>query len=141
VIILYELWTDGACRGNGNANNRGAYGYLIIDDVTKQTIKTFVSEVFENTTNNRMELLAVIQGLRCFKSTSQVVVFSDSLYVVNGVNKSTKKTANKEMWGVLDLERTRFKHSPLFSHIKGHAGHERNEMIDKLIADMLDGKR
>jgi len=127
------LYTDGACSGNPGP---GGYGVVLrCGDYEKE-----MSEGFEQTTNNRMELLAVIVGLEAIKwDNADVQVFSDSSYVVNAVSKGWlwdwvrkdfAKKANPDLW-------KRFiaiynKHNVTFNWIKGHAGHPENERCDAL---------
>ena len=127
------LYTDGACSGNPGP---GGYGVVLrCGDYEKE-----MSEGFEQTTNNRMELLAVIVGLEAIKwDRADVQVFSDSSYVVNAVTKGWlwdwvkkdfAKKANSDLWKrFLDIYN---KHNVTFNWIKGHAGHPENERCDAL---------
>ena len=127
------LYTDGAARGNPGP---GGYGVVL-------TCGTFVKEIsggFAKTTNNRMELLAVIVGLEAIKwDNARVEVWSDSKYVVNAITegwlekwilKDWKKVKNPDLWQrFLPLYRA---HQVTFHWIKGHAGHTENERCDRL---------
>ena len=127
------LYTDGACSGNPGP---GGYGVVLrCGDYEKE-----MSEGFEQTTNNRMELLAVIVGLEAIKwENADVQVFSDSSYVVNAVTKGWlwdwvkkgfAKKANPDLWQrFIDIYN---KHHVNFNWIKGHAGHPENERCDAL---------
>ena len=133
-IILY---TDGACSGNP-----GPGGYCAILKMNEHT-KT-VSGGEKATTNNRMELTAVIEGLKALKRPCEVVVISDSKYVCDAINnkwldnwikKNWKKSdgkpvLNPELWKEL-IELMNI-HKVSFQWIKGHAGHEYNELCDKI---------
>ena len=128
-----HLYSDGACSGNPGP---GGYGVVLrCGDYEKE-----LSEGFAETTNNRMELLAVIVGLEAIKrANAQVEVWSDSSYVVNAVTKGWldkwiltdfAKKANVDLW-------KRFlavyeKHQVTFHWLKGHAGHPDNERCDAL---------
>lgn len=131
------LYTDGACSGNPGKGGWGAV--LIYGEIEKQ-----MSGVEEETTNNRMELTAVIEGLKALKEPCEVLVFSDSAYVVNAFlndwitpwknnnwkNSQKKPVANKELWEELILLTE--KHKVTFNKVKGHAGDKYNEICDSL---------
>jgi len=130
MILLY---TDGAAKGNPGP---GGYGVVLI---YKQHRKE-LSEGFRLTTNNRMELLAVIKGLEALKGEGfEVTVVSDSKYVVdsvekgwlhNWIRKNWKDVKNVDLWQrFLPLYK---KHKVRFRWIKGHAGHIENERCDRL---------
>ena len=139
MIAMKEvtLYTDGACSGNPGP---GGYGTVLI---YKDKIKE-LSEGFSETTNNRMELLSVIVGLRCLKEKCHVDIYSDSKYVVEAINqgwllswqannwrKSDKKEVkNVDLWQELIEEMN--KHEIVFHWGKGHDGNEYNERCDKL---------
>lgn len=132
-IIMY---TDGASRGNPGP---GGYGVVLISG--KHRLEK--SEGFRLTTNNRMELLAVIAGLEALKKPgSKVTVYTDSKYVADAVikgwllqweSKAFKKKKNPDLWKrFLDVYR---KHNVKIIWIKGHAGHPENELCDKLAVE------
>ena len=127
------LYTDGAASGNPGP---GGYGVVLkCGDLSKE-----LSGGFALTTNNRMELLAVIKGLEAIRWENAVVeVWSDSSYVVKSVNegwldnwvlKDFKKVKNPDLWRrFLELYR---RHRITFHWLKGHAGHPENERCDRL---------
>lgn len=127
------LYTDGAASGNPGP---GGYGAILkCNGLVKE-----LSGGFRLTTNNRMELLAVIQGLKAIRwEGANVEVFSDSTYVVKAITehwlegwiaKGWKKTKNVDLWQeFLPLYRA---HNVKFNWIKGHAGHPENERCDAL---------
>lgn len=127
------LYTDGAASGNPGP---GGYGVVLkCGDLRKE-----MSGGFALTTNNRMELLAVIKGLEAIRWENAVVeVWSDSSYVVKAVNegwldkwvlKGFKKVKNPDLWQrFLELYR---RHRVTFHWLKGHAGHPENERCDSL---------
>ena len=132
-----EMFTDGACSGNPGP---GGWGTIL----RFGTVEKELSGGESMTTNNRMELTAVIRGLEALKEPCQVTVTTDSRYVVDGIEKgwakgwrargwvkSDKKPAlNPELWGrLLDLLD---QHEVTFRWIKGHAGHPENERCDQL---------
>lgn len=128
-----QLYTDGSSRGNPGP---GGYGVVLKCGTHYKEL----SEGFEETTNNRMELMAVIVGLEAIKrENAEVIVYSDSTYVVKAVNegwvfgwekKNFDKKANPDLW-IRFLEVYR-KHRVRFNWIKGHAGHPENERCDAL---------
>lgn len=131
------IYTDGACSGNPGPGGWGAI--LMMGDVRKE-----ISGGSENTTNNIMELSAVIEALRLLKRPCKVNVFSDSAYVVNAFNqkwiygwiKKNWRTAggdsvkNKELWQELySLTKV---HNVTFNKVKGHADNEFNNRCDEM---------
>lgn len=130
---MIRIYTDGAAQGNPGP---GGYGVIL---KYKDHVKE-LSEGFRLTTNNRMELLAVIRGLEAIKKEGiPVNIFSDSEYVVNAVEKgwiwnwekqNFKKKANADLWKRYIELHHRFK--PKFTWIRGHAGHAENERCDYL---------
>ncbi len=130
-----HIYTDGAARGNPGP---GGYG-IIMEWVGKPYIKEF-SEGFKHTTNNRMELLAVIEALKKLKTPNTIVtVFTDSKYVADAVQKgwvfkwektNFKGKKNADLW-IAFLKEYR-KHQVSFKWIKGHNQHPQNERCDQL---------
>lgn len=130
---MIELFTDGSSRGNPGP---GGYGVILR---WKQHVKE-ISQGFRKTTNNRMELLAVIVGLEAVtKPGIPVTIYSDSKYVVDAVEKRwvfgwQKKgfagKANADLWQ--RFLRVYAKHNVKFVWIRGHAGHPENERCDEL---------
>jgi ribonuclease HI len=130
------MYTDGACSGNPGP---GGWGVVLqYGDYEKEL---YGGEA--HTTNNRMELMAVIMGLRALKRTCAVAVYTDSVYVKNGITtwlpgwkKKGWKTAdgkpvkNQDLWEALDVEVAA--HTVAFHWVKGHAGHPLNERADGL---------
>lgn len=127
------LFTDGAASGNPGP---GGYGAVLVCGSARKEL----SGGFSRTTNNRMELLAVIKGLEAIRWENAVVeVWSDSSYVVkaltegwldNWIARNWKKVKNPDLWQqFLPLYR---KHRVTFHWLKGHAGHPENERCDRL---------
>ncbi|MDE7163002.1 MAG: ribonuclease HI [Clostridia bacterium] len=136
------LYTDGACSGNPGVGGWGAV--LMFKGFEKR-----ISGAEEATTNNRMELFAVISGLECLKEPCEVTVYSDSAYTVNAFNNGwiygwekdgwkkadNKQVLNTDLWQrLLALTRT---HSVKFIKVKGHADNEYNNICDKLATDAI----
>lgn len=138
-VILY---TDGACSGNPGV---GGWGAVLI---YKGSEKRF-SGAFAETTNNRMEITAVIEGLKALKEPCEVEVYSDSAYTVNafengwiyawlrnGFKKSDNKPVlNEDLWREL-VSLTEI-HKVRFIKVKGHADNEYNNICDKLATDAI----
>lgn len=135
-----ELFTDGACSGNPGPGGWGAV--LRFNGVEKE-----LCGGEKDTTNNRMELTAVIKGLSALKEPCEVRLVTDSKYVADGISKgwaeawrkngwrkSDKKPAlNIDLWEeLLDLLKT---HKVTIEWVKGHAGHPENERCDKLAVE------
>lgn len=149
----YALYTDGACRGNPGP---GAWGVLIQDYQNKILLEASGLDI--NTTNNRMELLAVIEAAKNLIdllgqekwNSSCLHLFSDSKYVLDGIalwvpgwkargwKKADKRPPeNLDLWQELDL--LLISHNNLQTHwVKGHSGHPQNEYVDKLANQALD---
>ena len=121
------LFTDGASSGNPGPGGWGAV--LRCGEVRKE-----LSGGFACTTNNRMELLAVIKGLEAIRwEGAQVQVYSDSTYVVGTVTQHWKRKKNHDLWARFDALAARFELH--FTWIKGHAGHPENERCDRLAVE------
>jgi len=137
-----NIYTDGACRGNPGD---GGWGVIIeYGDVSK---KLFGGQ--RNTTNNQMELKAAIEGLKALKETCNVTLTTDSKYVMDGItswidnwkknswkNSSKKDVKNKDLW--IELDKYRTKHNVEWQWVKGHSGHEKNEIADELANKGID---
>jgi ribonuclease HI len=136
------IYTDGACRGNPGP---GGWGVLLKYKGSEKTLKGFDPE----TTNNRMELMAVIEGLRSLNRRCAVELNTDSKYVLQGINdwivnwkKNGWKTAakkpvkNVDLWQQLDEQASR--HDINWHWVKGHSGVPGNEAADQLANDAID---
>ena len=137
-----KIYTDGACRGNPGPGGWGA----ILD--YKGHIKE-ISGYSEETTNNMMELTAVIRALEALKSSCIVVLTTDSKYVKNGITDwihnwknngwktaNKKPVKNKDLW--IALDEVSKNHSIDWLWIKGHSGHPQNERADELANLIID---
>lgn len=133
-----HLFTDGACSGNPGP---GGWGYILKHPATGKAREDSGAEV--ETTNNRMELRAVIEGLSALHRPTLVDLTSDSKYVLEGLKTwldawiargwrtaGKKPVKNQDLWEQLALLRER--HTIRFHWIKGHAGHAENERCDEL---------
>ncbi len=138
-IIIY---TDGSALGNP-----GPGGYGAILETEDKKYRKELAQGYIKTTNNRMELLAVIVALEALKNTSDVLIWSDSKYVVDSVEKgwvygwekkNFKGRVNSDLWKrFLEIYR---KHRVKFKWIKGHAGHPGNERADELAVMAANSK-
>ncbi len=143
AVVIY---TDGGCLGNPGP---GGYGAVILEGEKR----TEISQGFQRTTNNRMELMACIMALESLKTPSDVVLHSDSSYVVNGITKGWAKkwrarnwmrnkeepAVNPDLWErLLDLTG---RHRVRFVWVRGHAGNKENERCDQLAKKAAAGPR
>jgi|TARA_B110000196_G_C21121654_1_gene653522 ribonuclease HI len=133
---MINIYTDGACKGNPGP---GGWGALIIEGETKKEI--YGGEV--NSTNNRMEIMAVIMAFKAINTASEITVFTDSTYVQKGINEwigkwkingwrtsNKKEVKNKDLWVQLDNLASQLKVSWMW--VKGHSGHPENDRADYL---------
>jgi ribonuclease HI len=131
-----EIYTDGACRGNPGP---GGWGVLLKAGRHEKTLHGGEHD----TTNNRMELTAAIEGLKALKRPSEVVLYTDSRYVMDGITSwlanwkkrgwktaAKKPVKNQDLWQALDEEAAR--HEIRWVWVKGHSGHDGNEEADRL---------
>jgi len=136
-----EIFTDGACSGNPGP---GGWGAILRHKKTQKELSGYAPE----TTNNRMELTAVVEALRGLKEPCLVTLYTDSRYLKDGITswiqkwkKNGWKTAskepvkNKDLWEVLD-EVVR-KHQIEWKWVKGHDGHPENERCDELARNAI----
>ena len=135
-----ELFCDGACLGNPGP---GGWGYLLRTVTSKGPVEKEGSGSEPDTTNNRMELMGALEGLRALARPCEVILWCDSQYVVKGLaewlpgwkRKGWRRAdghpvLNADLWQALDLEAAR--HRLDCRWVKGHAGHPENERVDRL---------
>ena len=128
----FESYTDGSCSGNPGP---GGWGVVLLENQNQYDLSGGEAA----TTNNRMELTAVIRGLEATPEGSSSVINSDSQYIVNTMNLGWKRNANKDLWGALDsLVKSR---DVKFIWVKGHAGNRWNEKADRLAVDAMEQKK
>lgn len=136
-----KIYTDGACSGNPGPGGWGAL--LRWNDHEKE-----LSGGEADTTNNRMEMTAVIMALEALKKPSTVDLYSDSKYVLQGITEwlpgwkargwktaDKKPVKNQDLWERIDSLIAR--HDVRFHWVKGHNGHEENERVDKLAVEAI----
>ncbi|MGB1140893.1 MAG: ribonuclease HI [Halioglobus sp.] len=137
-----EIFTDGACRGNPGP---GGWGALLRYGGHEREL--YGGE--PDTTNNRMELRAAIEGLKALSEPCQVTLTTDSAYVKNGITSwlagwkakgwktaSKKPVKNVDLWQALDEQNAR--HEVTWAWVKGHSGHPENERADQLANRGID---
>ena len=140
--MKFKIYTDGACSGNPGP---GGWGAVIFD---KENNQKNISGNEKNTTNNRMELFAAIMALKKIKINSDIVIYTDSIYVKNGItewmkkwkkngwkNANKKPVKNKDLWVVLN--NLTKKKSIVWKWVKAHAGNRLNELADKLATEAI----
>ena len=148
--MLVKIYTDGAARGN--PDGPGGYGVILEYTDRKGGLHTKeISQGYVKTTNNRMELMAVIAGLEALNRPCEVEVYSDSQYVVNAFNQhwieswikknwkrgKNEPVKNTDLWKRLLAAKEN--HHVTFIWVKGHDGHPQNERCDTLATTAADG--
>tara|TARA_B100000886_G_scaffold268432_1_gene192507 strand:- start:72 stop:497 length:426 start_codon:yes stop_codon:yes gene_type:complete len=132
-----KIYTDGACTGNPG---KGGWAAIILDSNLNHSS---ISGSENRTTNNRMELMAPIMALKKIKKKSEIIIFTDSKYVKDGITDWIKKwklndwkgsnkkpVKNKDLW--IKLDNSCLKHKVTWKWVKAHAGNEYNNLADKL---------
>jgi len=146
ITRVVEIFTDGACSGNPGP---GGYGAILkYGDITKE-----ISGYDAKTTNNRMEMMAVIEALRQLKRPCRVRLYTDSKYVMKGMSEwlprwirnnwltsQKRPVMNRDLWEeIVNLSKS---HEIEWNWIKGHQGHLENERCDQLARDaLIHGKK
>jgi len=144
------LFTDGACCGNPGP---GGWAFILRHPKSGKEIERSGGEA--DTTNNRMELIAVIEGLKALTRSTLIELVSDSKYVLQGLEEwmpdwkkrawkrkdgnQLKPVKNVELWQELDVLIAN--HRIRFTHVRGHAGHPENERCDRLAAEAAKEQR
>ena len=118
-----HLYTDGSCSPNPG---KGGWGFIVLQN-DKMIYEECGGE--NDTTNNRMEMIAIINGLKHIKEKS-FTIFTDSTYVINTMTKNWKRNKNQDLWKILD-EEVKGK-TVYWKWVKGHNGDMWNDYVDKL---------
>ncbi len=139
------IYTDGACRGNPGP---GGWGVVLNYQGKRKILRGYAPD----TTNNRMELMAVIEGLRALNRSCEVEINTDSKYVMQGINEwisnwkrngwktaARKAVKNSDLWQQLDEEVST--HKVDWKWVKGHSGIEGNELADQLANEAIDAEQ
>lgn len=138
-----EIYTDGACSGNPGP---GGYGIVLRYKGVQKEFAGFEA----NTTNNRMELTAVIEALKLLKEPCEITLYSDSAYTLNAFllgwidfwvlnnwqTKTSKQVLNVDLWQ--ELLELKSKHKITWIKVKGHADNELNNLCDKLAREQIE---
>ena len=120
---MIDIYTDGACSGNPGP---GGWGAVVIVDGQQAILKGGLDE----TTNNRMEMIAVIEGLKSLPPKSNVTVHTDSTYITNTMTKGWRRKANNDLWQELDSLASQ--QSVTWEWVRGHSGDALNELADSI---------
>ena len=140
--MKYVIYTDGACSGNPGP---GGWGAVILNEEKNDTN---ISGKEQSTTNNRMELMAPIMALKKIKKASKIIIYTDSIYLKNGItiwiknwekngwkNSNRKLVKNKDLWVALnELSKEQIID---WKWVKAHAGNKYNEIADKLATEAI----
>lgn len=122
---MIKIYTDGSCLSN--PNGPGGWAICIIEDDNKEY---YFSGAHSSTTNNRMELKAVIEALSCLKDFQECKIYSDSLLTINCATNKWKRNSNLDLWKEFEKE---LKNKIInFEWVKAHNGNYYNEIVDKL---------
>ena len=140
--MKYVIYTDGACSGNPGP---GGWGAIILSEKKNETN---ISGKEKSTTNNRMELMAPIMALRKIKKASKIIIYTDSIYLKNGIttwiknwekngwkSANKKPVKNKDLW--VTLNKLSKEHVIDWKWVKAHAGNKYNEIADKLATQAI----
>tara|TARA_B110000971_G_scaffold13278_1_gene12345 strand:- start:276 stop:704 length:429 start_codon:yes stop_codon:yes gene_type:complete len=140
--MKYVIYTDGACSGNPGP---GGWGAVILNEEKNETN---ISGKEQSTTNNRMELMAPIMALRKIKKASKITIYTDSIYLKNGITgwiknwekngwkrADKKPVKNKDLW--LTLNKLSKEQVIDWKWVKAHAGNKYNEIADKLATEAI----
>lgn len=140
-----EIFTDGACKGNPGP---GGWGVLLRRGQNEKELCGGEAD----TTNNRMEMTAVVRGLTALIEPCQVTIYTDSRYVIDGmtkwiegwqkrgwINASKKPVRNADLWH--DLIEAAATHEISWEWVRGHSGHPENERVDRIASDAAERAR
>ena len=127
--MVVKIYTDGAYAPS---RNKGGWAFVVIKD-NKKIHSSFFGE--EETTNNRMEIQAVIEALIWAKENklTKIEIFTDSMYVIGTMSKNWKRNKNHDLWEILDELVLNMTIS--WNHVKGHEGDKYNELCDALAVE------
>ena len=126
---MIEVYTDGAYS---SSRDMGGFAFVVLENKEK-IYSYFFNE--PNTTNNRMEIVAILKALYWLKETGklneEIIIYTDSMYVIGSMTKNWKRNKNIDLFNELDNIYKQFK-TIVFMHVKGHSGDKYNELCDKL---------
>lgn len=132
------MYTDGACSRNGAKDAIGGYGAIIVCEGHEKIVRGHMV----GTTNNRMELMAVIAAVKVLTKPCQIDVVTDSQYIINGSKSmrewlKKKELPNKDLWVQLIDAGNKGGHKIKFMHVKGHSGDVYNERCDTIAREQI----
>jgi len=120
---MNRIYTDGSCIGNPG---KGGWAFIFIKD----NEEIHISDSDKNTTNNRMEMKAVIEGLKFLSEKESCIIYSDSKLVINCATNKWKRKSNLDLWK--EYDKVSYNKNIEFIWVKGHSGNEYNELVDKM---------
>lgn len=134
-MCIVNIYTDGACSGNPGV---GGYGAILQWNKLERIVRGYNPA----TTNNQMELMAVIEAIRVLKKPCDITVYTDSNYVCNGwasLSKwfAKKNLPNRELWKILNRETFAGNHNLKFQKVTGHSGDVLNERCDRIAKEQI----
>jgi len=121
---MNRIYTDGSCIGNPG---KGGWAFIFIN---KDNDEIHISDYDLNTTNNRMEMKAVIEGLKFLSEKESCIIYSDSQLVINCATNKWKRKSNLDLWK--EYDKASYNKNIEFVWVKGHSGNEYNELVDKM---------
>jgi ribonuclease HI len=121
---MNRIYTDGSCIGNPG---KGGWAFIFIN---KDNDEIHISDYDLNTTNNRMETKAVIEGLKFLSEKESCIIYSDSQLVINCATNKWKRKSNLDLWK--EYDKASYNKNIEFVWVKGHSGNEYNELVDKM---------
>lgn len=143
----YTVWTDGGCNPNPG---KGGYGIIIVDNNAAQQEPKEIKQGFKKSTNNRMELRAVIRALNEIPKDASVKLYTDSNYVVEHINKGQKKNINGDLWELLEKAMEGRNHGDVdiswvpgekvLKNIEGNEVQERNYRCDRMVHEARENE-
>lgn len=142
----YIVYTDGGCRGNPGL---GSYYFIILNGNNEPLYEN--GELFRDTTNNRMEIMAILRALEIIFSVNKgkdisITIYSDSMYCINALtrwikewkNRKWKNVKNMDLWKSIDnIIDDRYSYIS-FEHVRGHSGNKWNEYVDGKVNEIMD---
>ena len=122
--MMIEIYTDGSCLKN--PNGPGGWAVCILED----NLEYYLSGNNSSTTNNRMELTAIIEGISCVKEKIECKIYTDSQLCINCATGKWKRKANLDLWN--EYDKVSKNKNIKYEWVKGHAGNKYNEIVDKI---------
>ena len=121
---MNRIYTDGSCIGNPG---KGGWAFILINQDNEEI---HISDCDMNTTNNRMEMKAVVEGLKFLSEKESCIIYSDSKLVINCATNKWKRKSNLDLWK--EYDKVSYNKNIEFIWVKGHSGNEYNELVDEM---------